>query len=160
MASEDRFKQSVVTTIARRAANCCSNPDCGAVTSGPTDDPLKAVNVGEAAHIYGANPGSARYDSEMLSADRGAITNAIWLCGNCHKLIDDDPDRYPAGLLFEWVKEHERKIGELVGKAGAELRSRYERRHLEKFGRLSYLSERIITEKADLWRYRLTAEVL
>jgi hypothetical protein len=160
MASDDRFKQSVITTIARRAANRCSNPDCGAVTSGPTDDPSKAVNVGEAAHIYGAHPGSARYNSEMLSADRGAIANAIWLCGNCHKIIDDDPNRFPAGLLFEWVKDHERKIGELVGKAGVELRLRYERRHLEDFGRLSYLSERIVTEKADAWEYRLTAEVL
>jgi hypothetical protein len=160
MATEDRFKQAVVVTLAKRAANRCSNPVCGALTSGPADDPLGSVNVGEAAHIYGANPGSARYDAAMESADRSAITNAIWLCGNCHKLVDDDPGRYPAGLLFEWQREHERRVAEQVGKAGAAARQRYEQRHLEEFGRLSYLAERIILEKGDFWEYRLTAEAL
>jgi hypothetical protein len=156
----DRFKQSVIVTIARRAAHRCSNPDCGAITSGPSDDPAKAVNVGVAAHIYGANPGSARYDADMQSVDRAAISNAIWLCGNCHKLVDDDPSKYPAGLLFEWQREHERDVARQVGKAGAALRQRYEARHLEEFGRLSYLAERIILDKDDFWEYRLTSEVL
>ena len=159
MANEDRFKQAVIVTLAKRAANRCSNPDCGAITSGPTDEPDGAVNVGEAAHIYGANPGSARYDSDMGSADRSAITNAVWLCGNCHKLVDDDPGKYPAGLLFEWQREHERRISEQVGKASAEIRQRYEKRHLEEFGRLSYLAERLILEKDAYWEYLLTAEV-
>lgn len=54
MPIEDRFKQPVIIALAKRAANRCSNPDCGAITSGPADDPSKAVNIGEAAHIYGA----------------------------------------------------------------------------------------------------------
>lgn len=160
MPTEDRFKQAVIITLAKRAANICSNPDCRAITSGPADDPEKAVNVGEAAHIYGANPGSARYDEAMVSADRAAITNAIWLCGNCHKLVDTDEAQFPAGLLFEWQREHIRYVSEQVGKTGAAIRQRYERRHLEEFGKLSYLAERLIFEKDDFWEYRLTAEVL
>lgn len=160
MPVEDRFKQNVIATIAKRAANRCSNPDCGALTSGPTDEPTGAVNVGEAAHIYGANVGSARYNSDMESVERSAITNAIWLCSNCHKMVDDDATRYPAGLLFEWQRNHERRISEQVGKSGAELRHRYELRHLEEFGRLSYLAERLILEKGEAWEYRLTGEVL
>lgn len=160
MASEDRFKSNVVATLGKRAANRCSNPDCTATTSGPASDPARSVNVGYAAHIYGANPGSARYDPEMASAERGSIANAIWLCGNCHKMIDDDPERFPAGLLFEWQREHERLISSEVGKAGAALRDRYERRHLEEFGKLSYLAERIVLEKGGAWEYRLTAEML
>lgn len=160
MANEDRFKQAVVTTLGKRAGYVCSNPDCGARTIGPADAPMGTVNVGEAAHIYGANLGSARYKGDMASADRSAIANAIWLCGNCHKLIDDDEQRFPAGLLFEWQREHERVIAEQVGKAGAALRRRYEDRHLEEFGKLSYLAERIILEKGALWEYRLTSEVL
>lgn len=160
MSTEDRFKPSVIATLARRAANRCANPECGAVTSGPTGEPNGSVNVGEAAHIYGANPGSARYDEKMASSDRGAITNAIWLCGNCHKRIDDDPSKYPPGLLFEWQREHERRISEQIGKTAAEVRHRYEKRHLEEFGRLSYLAERLIIEKDAHWEYLLTAEVL
>ncbi|AZE23154.1 MULTISPECIES: HNH endonuclease [Pseudomonas] len=160
MSTEDRFKQSVITTLAKRAANQCANPECGAVTSGPTGEPNGSVNVGEAAHIYGAHRGSARYDEKMASSDRSAITNAIWLCGNCHKRIDDDPSKYPPGLLFEWQREHERRISEQLGKTAAEVRHRYEKRHLEEFGRLSYLAERLIIEKDDYWEYLLTAEVL
>jgi hypothetical protein len=160
MASEDRFKQAIINTLAKRAANVCSNPDCQAITSGPSAIALESVNVGEAAHIYGANPGSARYAPDMTSADRSSISNAIWVCGNCHKIIDDDPIRFPAGLLFEWQRAHEAHISERIGKAGAEARKRYEVRHLEEFGRLSYLSERLITEKDALWEYRLTSEVL
>jgi hypothetical protein len=96
----------------------------------------------------------------MEPAERASIENAIWLCSNCHKLIDDDPTHYPAGLLFEWQREHERQIMEQVGKAGAELRRRYEERQIEELGKLSYLSERIIREKAPFWEYRLTGEVL
>ena len=150
----------MITTLAKRAAFRCSNPDCAAITSGPTATPGSAVNVGEAAHIYGAHPGSARYDPKMQSAGRADIANAIWLCGNCHKLIDDDEARFPAGLLFEWVREHERDVALAVGKAGAQVRQRYEQRHLEEFGRLSYRAERIITEKSDFWEYYLTEEVL
>lgn len=160
MASEDRFKQAVVTALAKRAANRCSNPDCRTVTSGPTEAPMGSVSIGEAAHIYGANPGSARYDATMTPAGRSAITNAIWLCGNCHKAVDDDELRFPAGLLFEWQRGHAQWVAEQVGKAGAELRRRYEERHLGEFGKLSYLAERLILEKGDLWEYRLTSEVL
>jgi len=160
MAIENKFKKSIIITLAKRAANRCSNPDCGAITSGPSNNPNDSVNVGEAAHIYGANLGSARYDADMITTDRNAISNAIWLCGNCHKLIDDDPVKYPAGLLFEWQREHEFRISEQVGKIAAEIRQRYEKRHLEEFGRLSYLAERLIIEKSDYWEYLLTAEML
>jgi flavin-binding protein dodecin len=158
--SSDRFKQAVITTLAKRAAFRCSNPDCAAITSGPSATAGLAVNVGEAAHIYGAHPGSARYDPKMQSVARADIANAIWLCGNCHKLIDDDEARFPSGLLFEWVREHERDVALIVGKAGAKVRQRYEERHLEEFGRLSYRAERIIIDKEALWEYNLTEEVL
>lgn len=160
MSLVDRFSRVTVQTLAKRAANQCSNPSCGATTSGPTESAHGSVNVGEAAHIYGANPGSARYKAEMMPVERSSISNAIWLCGNCHKLVDDDASRYPAGLLFEWQREHERVIKERVGKASAQLRERYEKRHLHKFGELSYAAERLIIEKGDLWEYALTAQVL
>ncbi|MFL6846648.1 MAG: hypothetical protein ACJ8ER_17415 [Allosphingosinicella sp.] len=158
--NKNKFQQGVVITLAKRSANRCANPDCGAITSGPTEDPSRSMNVGEAAHIYGAQAGAARYDPSMEAADRARITNAIWLCGNCHKMIDDDPNQYPAGLLFEWQRNHERRVLELVGKAGAEARKRYEDRHLEEFGNLTYLSERILLEKDSGWEHRLAAEVL
>lgn len=39
MSTEDRLKQPVITTLAKIAANRCANPECRAVTSGPTVEP-------------------------------------------------------------------------------------------------------------------------
>lgn len=161
MSKQDRFKQAIISALAKRSANQCANPDCGAITSGPSSrNRTSSVNVGEAAHIYGAHPKSARYDPAMSSQARSDISNAIWLCGNCHKQVDDDEVKYPAGLLFEWQRSHEEQISQQIGKAGRAARRRYEERHLEELGKLSYLAERIVVEKGELWEYRLTAEVL
>lgn len=156
----DRFKTPIIATLAKRAANSCSNPECGATTSGPADAADQSVNVGVAAHIYGARAGSARHDPAMASAERGDITNAIWLCQNCHKLVDDDPDHFPAGLLFEWKRGHERQTAQSLGKAGARARERYLARHLGDFEGLSYLAEEIIIEKPRFWEHKLTSEIL
>jgi hypothetical protein len=85
----------VIETVAKRAGNICSNPDCQALTTGPAETEDKSVTIGEAAHIFGANPGSARFDEKMSSSERSDITNAIWLCRNCHKLADADAARFP-----------------------------------------------------------------
>lgn len=98
---------------------CCA-PWCG----GDTDamgSAGKKTSVGEAAHIRGNNDGrpprdassaartkirraSARYDSNMTNEQRAHAHNGIWMCKNHHKVIDDDPDLYPAGLLTQWKK--------------------------------------------------------
>lgn len=160
MADENRFKQPVIALLAKRAGYQCSNPACNALTSGPSEEPSGSVNVGMAAHIYGANPGSARYDESMSSVDRSAVANGIWLCANCHKLVDDDPEKYPSALLFEWEIDHRRLIGERVGKTAAAAREKFEARHLESLGRLSYLAERLVLEKDRFWEYLLIAEVM
>ena len=72
-----KFGAKTVQTLARRAANICSNPDCRRTTTGPAEEPTKAINIGEAAHIFGANPGSKRFRLEMSGRARSEITNAI-----------------------------------------------------------------------------------
>lgn len=125
----DKFSKKVIETLAKRAANTCSNPDCRAITTGPAKELDRSINVGEAAHIYGARPKSARFDEEMTAAERSDITNAIWLCRNCHKIVDNDPTEYPAALLFEWRREHEDQITKHVGKTGASLRKKNRSSH-------------------------------
>jgi hypothetical protein len=159
-ADPNRFRVKTVALIGKRAGYVCSNPDCLAMTTGAAKNPQSSVSVGEAAHIYGANPQSARHRPEMSSAERSDVTNGIWLCGVCHKLVDDDEDRFPAGLLFEWKRAHDNLIATNVGKAGALIRERYVQRKLEELGRLTYLAEQIILEKPDAWEFKLTAELL
>lgn len=75
----DDFPEDVKRTLAGRAAQICSNPDCQTITSGPQDDPTKALNIGVAAHITAASPGGARYDDSLTSEQRRSALNGIWL---------------------------------------------------------------------------------
>lgn len=94
------FSPKTIDTLAKRAGYLCSNPDCRARTVGPNSEPDKATIIGEAAHIYGARPGAVRFNPKMTDVARAEITNGIWLCRNCHKIIDRDPDDHPFDLLF------------------------------------------------------------
>ena len=78
----------------------------------PHSEPDKAVSVGEAAHIRGARPGSARYDGGMTDEERSAPDNGIWLCRPCAKLIDADPGKYAPDVLHSWKEKHEQWVVE------------------------------------------------
>jgi len=110
MANRDDFPKRVKTTVALRAGYLCSNPDCRRPTSGPHSDPNKAIITGEAAHIRAASENGPRYDPNQTSDDRKAITNAIWLCGDCNKKIDTDWSAWTPEKILEMKTSHERWI--------------------------------------------------
>lgn len=116
MRNRDEFTQAVKETLANRASQKCSNPDCRIVTSGPHSIPNKFMNVGVAAHICAAAPGGKRYDPSMTPQQRADIENGIWLCPKCAKLIDSDESKYTPELLHAWKREHDTSISkELEG---------------------------------------------
>jgi hypothetical protein len=102
MAMRDDFKPEVKDILARRVGMRCSNPNCRQLTSGPQEDPLKAVNIGVAAHITAASTKGPRYDKTLSAEGRGSIENGLWLCQNCAKLVDNDATRYSIDLLRRW----------------------------------------------------------
>jgi hypothetical protein len=102
--ARDDFSSEVKDIAAKRVGFRCSNPNCRRPTSGPQTTHRKALNVGVAAHIAAAAKGGARFEANMLSEDRSAIENCIWLCQNHAKLVDNDPVRYTSDLLRRWRK--------------------------------------------------------
>ncbi len=108
--ARDEFSAETKDVLARRAGMRCSWPTCDQLTSGPREDPTKAVNVGVAAHIYAAGPGGPRYAPQMTAEERRSPENGIWLCQTHAKLIDNDEGRYTALLLCEWKREHEERV--------------------------------------------------
>lgn len=154
------FSKKTVETLAQRAAYLCSNPDCRVSTVGPNTEPDKSTTIGEAAHIYGARPDMARYDQGMSDGTRGEITNGVWLCRNCHKLIDRDPTIYPAELLFAWRSEHERFVLGKLGSPGDRTRFEAEFASLGAFDGYPPLIKRIVIDRPPGWEWRLTAELL
>jgi hypothetical protein len=101
------FLEPTKQTLAKRAGQVCSNPDCRRTTSGPHSEDDKSVNLGEAAHIKAARYKQARYNSNMTDEDRRDISNGIWLCKECARKIDLDEAQYPVELLIDWKKKHE-----------------------------------------------------
>lgn len=71
-------------------------------------------NFSNIAHIKAASPDGPRYDPAQTKEQRSAIDNLMLLCWNCHKLIDADPESYPADLLCELKKTREDNIARLL----------------------------------------------
>lgn len=111
--ARDDFSSKVKELLGKRVGFRCSNPDCNKATSGPHTEVDKSLNIGVAAHISAAASGGPRFDVSLTPSERSAITNGIWLCQNCAKLVDNDEAMFPVELLKQWKKF-------------AELRSLYE----------------------------------
>jgi hypothetical protein len=112
----DEFSEPVKRALASRVGNLCSNSECRALTSGPQEDPAKALNIGVAAHITAASPGGPRYDPELLPEERSGPSNGIWLCQNCAKLVDNDAPRFTVEILRAWKAAAEAEAKSRIGK--------------------------------------------
>lgn len=102
------FKSRTRDLLARRAAFRCSNPHCGALTIGPGPGPEDVADTGTAAHIYAAAQGGPRGTGGLSNVERSAISNGIWLCAACGRLVDTNVgNAYSAPLLRSWRDLHE-----------------------------------------------------
>jgi len=86
------------------------------MTTGPHSNDGKSLRSGEAAHIYSAKSKIARFNKDLSDTQIRDIKNGIWLCRDCHKLIDQDEKAFPAGLLFHWKNTHEEFVKALRSK--------------------------------------------
>lgn len=154
------FNKNTIDTLAKRAAYRCSNPDCRVITIGPNSDPGKSTKIGEAAHIYGARISSKRYSPKMTDSARAEITNSIWLCRNCHKLIDTDEYKYSANILFTWREKHDEFITSSLGNNTDRILYEENISILRDFHDYPPIIKRIIIDKPDAWEHRITAELM
>ncbi len=116
--NRDEFSQKNKLELAKRVGFVCSNPDCRTLTIGPTGinaNNNTSINLGEAAHITAAAEGGPRFNGDLTADQRSNITNGIWLCSNCAKLIDSDVISYPASLLREWKLSTESETRKRLG---------------------------------------------
>lgn len=94
----------------------CAIPTCHKelVVNKTENDQNSIIGVG--AHIKGEKPNSARYDTNMTDKERNCYENLIFVCGNCHKVIDDQPKTYTVEKLHEIKQNHEKWIIESTEK--------------------------------------------
>ncbi len=111
------FILSTVRIIAQSAAYICSNPECRKLTITGSEASIgKVINIGEAAHIIGNAKVSARYEEKTI-VNKSSVENGIWLCRNCHKLVDSNKgEGYPTEKLKQWKIEHNKYLSKNLGK--------------------------------------------
>src|SRR5207245_722745 len=102
MKPREDFPVVTKRNVASRVSQRCSNPTCGASTTGPQIHPEKSLCIGVAAHITAASLGGPRFDPSLSEEQRKSPENCIWLCQNCAKLVDNDPVRFTEELLRHW----------------------------------------------------------
>jgi hypothetical protein len=91
------------------AKGACYAPACEApATTFLGGEPYSNLEI---AHIYGAKPGSARYQSDMSDEQRRAFANLILLCRPHHELVDRrSPTDFPAPVLLDWKQAREASL--------------------------------------------------
>ena len=106
--NRDDFSQATKKRLAKHARYHCSNPSCRKLTSAPTSDGSKEINIGVAAHICAAAPGvgARRYRADMTPDQRKSQENGIWLCQDCAKAIDSDDAIFTEAFLHSWKQKH------------------------------------------------------
>ncbi|MBJ7439280.1 MAG: hypothetical protein JHD35_09675 [Sphingopyxis sp.] len=154
------FSKQTIDTLAKRAAYLCSGPDCRVSTVGPNSEAARATIIGEAAHVYAARAGEARYDESMNDQARAAISNAIWLCRNCHRQVDRDAQKFPADLLFLWREQHEEYVASNLGSKSDKARFDLARHELAQFEGYPPLIRRIACDKPPGWEWSLSAALM
>ena len=85
---------------------------------GATPDDEESV-IGEECHIVSKQANGPRtYLTETdVQGDLDNYENLILLCGNHHKLVDDQPNQYGIMVLKKLKEEHERWVSEVLGNA-------------------------------------------
>ena len=111
----DDFPRQTITEIAKGVGYRCSNPKCGRPTVGANAAQDGVIIIGVAAHICAASPGGPRYNSAQTREARRRTDNGIWLCQNCGRLIDADPQTFTVEVLTGWKRHAQaRAFRELV----------------------------------------------
>jgi hypothetical protein len=116
----DDFTKRTVTEIAKGVGYRCSNPECRRPTVGANAAHNGTIIIGVAAHICAASPGGPRYNAAQTPEARRSKENGLWLCQNCGRLVDADPDKFTLEQLTGWKREAQtRAFRELVASGTA-----------------------------------------
>lgn len=67
-------------------------------------------NFADIAHIVAFSPSGPRGSYPARPKDVHEPQNLMLLCRECHKLVDDHPERYPVSALKEYKRCHEKRI--------------------------------------------------
>jgi hypothetical protein len=92
------------------SGNQCAFPGCtNAVTDqvAPGEQP---VTLAQRAHIVGVGRQGPRSKAALSSDDIDAVENLLLLCGEHHRIVDNNPRIYSVEVLAKYKADHEAKM--------------------------------------------------
>ncbi|KZX11545.1 HNH endonuclease [Methanobrevibacter filiformis] len=106
-----KVKEKDIKILYGQAGNQCSMDGCNNELIISKDNSTgEKYQIGEMAHIYPNSNNFVRGNYELDEEDKVNEKNLILLCPKCHKLIDNDPEKYTAEKLLEMKEKHINKI--------------------------------------------------
>src|SRR5690348_9938877 len=112
MASSGRksIPDPVTNRLFALSGNQCAFPGCtNAVTDqvAPGEQP---VTLAQRAHIVGVGRQGPRSKATPLSDDIDSVENLLLLCGEHHRIADNNPRIYSVEVLAKYKADHEAKM--------------------------------------------------
>jgi len=111
--TKSRFPVAIRKKLMDSVGDFCSAPHCRVRTAKFDPETGKKISIGDAAHIKGAR--GPRFDASQENSERHGFWNGIWLCGNCHRRVDQNTKLYPTDLLLRWkqkaMEDHNYQLG-------------------------------------------------
>lgn len=92
--------------LCARSGGLCAIPECHKELIIKKQSERESF-IGGMAHIKGERKGAARFDPSMTDKERNSHDNLILVCGNHHKIIDDQEKTYTVEKLIQIKKQHE-----------------------------------------------------
>lgn len=88
-----------------KSGNSCALCKVELIVEGtPESDPTV---VGQECHIRSEKPGGPRHDPGFPLDQIDTYDNLLLLCPTHHRIVDDQPDKYPADVLISAKRKHE-----------------------------------------------------
>ena len=91
--------KNVAVQLAINSNNLCANPLC----LNSIMDPSTNTITGQIAHIVPYSSNGPRGNEILMNEEEiNSFDNLLFLCPECHKIIDTNPDEYTIPILKEW----------------------------------------------------------
>lgn len=88
------------------SGNECAFPDC---SERVIDTEHQTVLV-QICHIHARNPKGPRYKRDLTPEQRDGFDNLVLFCTKHHKIVDDNPEKFPPETLRQFKEVHEDKF--------------------------------------------------
>lgn len=94
------------------SGSMCAFPGCRLHLAESSPPGNKTIILGELAHIVAEEENGPRGHSPLSAEQRNEAFNLILLCPTHHTLIDQDAEKFPVEVLYEYKADHERWVRE------------------------------------------------